>query len=103
MSNTDAEKAKFEAVQPCPHQEMLKEWRAQTNRLAAGLPDDEAGTVPYLKGQIFDLREAIIDTRPKGKAGVLAQVALLRELAWSDPVRRLTNSLDRSIRELWPD
>ncbi len=86
-----------------PHRRWLHQLRTQSVRLSSGLPDDQPGTVPGLKEEISALREQIINTDPIGKDGVLAQIDLLQDLAWSDPVRRLTSKLAQTIRRLWPD
>ncbi|MGI9486121.1 MAG: hypothetical protein ACR2RF_09645 [Geminicoccaceae bacterium] len=86
-----------------PHRSWLKELRALSVRLSGGLSDDQPGTVPRLKEEISSLHDCIIDTAPSGKDGVLVQIDLLQDLAWSDAVRRLAISLNRNILRLWPD
>jgi len=86
-----------------PHRAWLHQLRALSVRLGSGLPDDQSGTVPRLKKEISALQDQIINTDPTGKDGVLAQIDLLQDLAWSDPVRRLTSKLAHTIRRLWPD
>jgi len=88
---------------PDPHRSWLHQLRTLSVRLGNGLPDDQPGTVPRLKEEISALQERIITTDPTGKDGVLAQIDLLQDLAWSDPVRRLTSKLAQTIRSLWPD
>ena len=84
-----------------PHGAWLNELRRQSVRISSGLPDDQPGTVPGLQEQITVLRDKIITTKPSGKDGVLAQIALLQDLAWSDVVRRLVCEINRNVQELW--
>jgi len=86
-----------------PHRSWLHQLRALSVRLSSGLPDDQPGTVPGVKEEISALQERIIMTAPTGKDGVLAQIDLLQDLAWSDPVRRLACSISTSIGRLWSD
>lgn len=86
-----------------PHPRWLDELRRQSVRISGGLPDDQPGTVPHLQEEISALREQIIETDPTGKFGVLAQVDLLKDLAWSDPVRRLACNIGHNIKQLWPE
>lgn len=86
-----------------PHKGWLDELRRRSVRISGGLPDDQPGTVPHLQKQISALREQIIETAPTGKFGVLAQVDLLKDIAWSDPVRRLACNLGHNIKQLWPE
>ncbi len=85
------------------HGAWLTELRRHSVRISGGLPDDQSGTVPHLQEQISALREQIIETAPTGKIGVLAQVDLLKDLAWPDPVRRLACKLGLNIKQLWPE
>lgn len=83
------------------HGQWLKELRGLSVRISSGLPDDQPGTVPGLQQQIAALRDRIIGTKPSSKDGVLAQVALLRDLAWSDVARRLAREIEANIQKLW--
>lgn len=84
-----------------PHGAWLNELRRKSVRISSGLADDQPGTVPGVQEQITELRDKIIATKPFGKDGVLAQIALLKDLAWSDVVRRLACEIDRNVQELW--
>ena len=84
-----------------PHAAWLNELRRKSVRISSGLADDQPGTVPGLQEQITELQDKIIATKPSGKDGVLAQVALLKELAWSDVVRRLVGEIEINIQRLW--
>lgn len=75
----------------------------KTQSMSGDLPDDQPGTVPHLQEQISALQDQIIETVPTGKVGVLAQMDLLKDLAWSDPVHRLARNLSLSIEQLWPE
>ena len=88
---------------PNPHRAWLNELRSLSVRISGGLPDDQPGTVPNLQEQITALRDQLINTAPTDKAGVLVQVELLKDMAWSDPVRRLACSIDKGIETLWPE
>jgi len=84
-----------------PHGAWLNELRRLSVRVSSGLEDDQPGTVPGLQEQVSALRDKIIATKPSGRDGVLAQIALLQDLAWSDVVRRLVREIDRNIQRLW--
>ena len=85
------------------HRRWLHQLHALSVRLGSGFSDDQPGTAPRLKEEISALQDRIINTDPTGKDGVLAQIDLLQDLAWSDPVRRLTSKLAQTLRRLWPD
>lgn len=84
-----------------PHPSWLKELRTLSIRLSGGLSDDQPGTVPGLQEQITKLRNRMIDTEPTTRAGIFALVALLGDLAWNDPIRRLASNLHRSLEKTW--
>ncbi len=84
-----------------PHRRWLKELRGLSVRISSGLEDDRPGTVPGLQEQIAALRDKIIGTKPASKDGVLAQIALLKDFAWSDVVRRLVGEIETNIQRLW--
>ena len=89
--------------EPNPHRAWLTELRRLSLRLSSGLDDEQPGTVPGLKEEIRVLQNQIIDTAPTSKAEVLIQIELLKDMAWSDPVRRLACSIDKGIETLWPE
>ena len=89
--------------EPNPHRAWLTELRRLSLRLSSGLDDEQPGTVPGLKEEIRVLQNQIIDTQPASKAEVLIQIELLKDMAWADPVRRLTCSISTSITRLWSD
>ncbi len=76
-----------------PLEELVAEYRILTAQ-----PKSREG-----QRQLDDVREAIIKTKPKGKAGVLAQIEALQHWAWAPPVNRLAASLHRSVDDLWPE
>ena len=90
-------------LKPNAHRAWLTELRSLGVRISDGLPDDQPGTVPNLQEQITALRDQLINTAPTDKASVLVQVELLKDMAWSDPVRRLACSIDKGIETLWPE
>ena len=90
-------------LKPNAHRAWLTELRSLSVRISGGLPDDQPGTVPNLQEQITALRDQLINTAPTDKASVLVQVELLKDMAWSDPVRRLACSIDKGIETLWPE
>lgn len=92
----------YNAPMTDPHRAWLKELRALNVRVASGLSDDQPGTVPGLQEQMTKLRDEIIDTEPTTRDGIFVLVALLGDLTWSDPTRRLAANLHRSLENVWP-
>lgn len=97
--STDTEKA----IATGSHGVWLKELRSLSVRLGSGLEDDQPGTVPSLRERIRDLQDRIADTTATSKEDIMAQLDLLKDLAWSDLIRRLSCNLSKGLKRLWPE